>query len=72
VQKRTRVWHEDGKATWQDLVSDHGFAGGYQAVKRFGEKRSALQNEPFRSQQILLQASAVGLHLRGTVQDLCV
>jgi len=22
-------------ATWQDLVSDHGFAGGYQTVKRF-------------------------------------
>jgi hypothetical protein len=25
----------NGKAIWQDLVSDHGFAGGYQAVKRF-------------------------------------
>src|SRR5215469_15515302 len=25
----------NGKAIWQDLVSDHGFTGGYQAVKRF-------------------------------------
>src|SRR5260370_20113028 len=25
----------NGKAIWQDLASDHGFAGGYQAVKRF-------------------------------------
>jgi hypothetical protein len=25
----------NGKAIWQDLVSDHGFAGSYQAVKRF-------------------------------------
>jgi transposase len=25
----------NGKAIWQDLVSEHGFAGGYQAVKRF-------------------------------------
>jgi len=25
----------NGKAIWQDLVSDHGFAGDYQAVKRF-------------------------------------
>jgi hypothetical protein len=24
----------NGKAIWQDLVTDHGFAGGYQAVKR--------------------------------------
>jgi transposase len=28
----------NGKAIWQDLVSDHGFAGGYQAVKRFIRK----------------------------------
>jgi len=25
----------NSKAIWQNLVSDHGFAGGYQAVKRF-------------------------------------
>ena len=25
-------------AIWQDLVSDHGFAGGYEAVKRFVRK----------------------------------
>jgi len=25
-------------AIWQDLVSDHGFAGGYQTVKRFVRK----------------------------------
>jgi transposase len=40
----------NGKAIWQDLVSDHGFAGGYQAVKRFGEhnvpKRRALSSRP--------------------------
>jgi len=28
----------NGKAIWQDLVSDQGFAGGYQAVKRFVRK----------------------------------
>src|SRR6202158_1427096 len=28
----------NGKAIWQDLVSDHGFAGGYPAVKRFVSK----------------------------------
>ena len=28
----------NGKAIWQDLLSDHGFAGGYQAVKRFVRK----------------------------------
>jgi transposase len=28
----------NGKAIWQDLVSDHGFTGGYQAVKRFVRK----------------------------------
>jgi hypothetical protein len=28
----------NGKAIWQDLVSEHGFAGGYQAVKRFVRK----------------------------------
>jgi hypothetical protein len=30
----------NGKAIWQDLVSDHGFADGYQAVKRFVRKLS--------------------------------
>jgi transposase len=28
----------NSKAIWQDLVSDHGFAGNYQAVKRFVRK----------------------------------
>jgi transposase len=28
----------NGKAIWQDLVSEHGFAGSYQAVKRFVRK----------------------------------
>src|ERR1700756_1673272 len=28
----------NSKAIWQDLVSDHGFAGSYQAVKRFVRK----------------------------------
>src|SRR5207245_10162029 len=28
----------NGKAIWQDLVSDHGFGGDYQAVKRFVRK----------------------------------
>ena len=28
----------NAKAIWQDLVSDHGFAGGYQTVKRFVRK----------------------------------
>src|SRR5215475_8525154 len=28
----------NAKAIWQDLVSDHGFAGGYQSVKRFVRK----------------------------------
>jgi transposase len=33
----------NGKAIWQDLVSDHGFAGGYQAVKRFVRKLRGTQ-----------------------------
>jgi transposase len=28
----------NAKAIWQDLVDDHGFAGGYQSVKRFINK----------------------------------
>jgi|GEM_PF-1982854 len=28
----------NGKAIWQDLVSEHGFTGGYQTVKRFVQK----------------------------------
>jgi hypothetical protein len=28
----------NGKAIWQDLVSNQGFTGGYQAVKRFVRK----------------------------------
>jgi transposase len=28
----------NGKAIWQDLVSEHGFTGSYQAVKRFVQK----------------------------------
>ena len=28
----------NGKAIWQDLVSDHGFVGSYEAVKRFVRK----------------------------------
>jgi hypothetical protein len=33
----------NGKAIWQDLVSDHGFAGGYQTVKRFVRKLRGTQ-----------------------------
>ena len=34
-------------AIWQDLVSDHGFAGGYEAVKRFVRKlRGPQRPEP--------------------------
>src|SRR5215471_4239194 len=37
----------NGKAIWQDLVSEHGFTGGYQAVKRFVQKlRGPQQPEP--------------------------
>ena len=32
------VLGRNGKAIWQDLVSDHGFAGDYQMVKRFVRK----------------------------------
>jgi Mu transposase, C-terminal domain len=32
------VLGRNGKAIWQDLVSDHGFAGDYQTVKRFVRK----------------------------------
>src|SRR5437762_8371357 len=36
----------NGKAIWQDLVSDHGFAAAYQAVKRFVRKlRGAMSPE---------------------------
>jgi hypothetical protein len=31
----------NGKAIWQDLVSEHGFTGSYQAVKRFVPLSSA-------------------------------
>ena len=37
----------NGKAIWQDLVSEHGFTGGYQAVKRFVQKlRGPRRPEP--------------------------
>jgi transposase len=37
----------NGKAIWQDLVTDHGFAGDYQAVKRFVRKlRGPQRPEP--------------------------
>jgi hypothetical protein len=37
------VLERNSKAIWQDLVSDHGFTGSYQAVKRFVRKlRGAL------------------------------
>lgn len=36
----------NGKAIWQDLVSDHGFTGGYQAVKRFVRKLQPRLPEP--------------------------
>ena len=32
----------NGKAIWQDLVSDHGFAGGYQAVSLVPIQGSAM------------------------------
>jgi hypothetical protein len=31
-------------AIWQDLVSDHGFASGYQSVRRFVGKLRGLQS----------------------------
>jgi hypothetical protein len=34
----------NGKAIWQDLVSDHGFEGSYQAVKRFVRKLRGAQH----------------------------
>jgi transposase len=41
------VLGRNSKAIWQDLVSDHGFAGGYQAVKRFVRKlRGPRRPEP--------------------------
>src|SRR5262249_23247647 len=37
----------NGKAIWQDLVSEHGFTGSYQAVKRFVQKlRGPQRPEP--------------------------
>ena len=37
----------NGKAIWQDLVSEHGFSGSYQAVKRFVQKlRGPRRPEP--------------------------
>ena len=32
----------NGKAIWQDLVSDHGFSGSYQTVKRFVRKLNGI------------------------------
>jgi transposase len=36
----------NAKAIWQDLVSDHGFSGSYQAVKRFVRKIRGSEREP--------------------------
>jgi transposase len=37
----------NGKAIWQDLVSEHGFTGSYQAVKRFVQRlRGPRRQEP--------------------------
>jgi transposase len=33
--ERGLIKGRNAKAIWQDLVDDHGFAGGYQSVKRF-------------------------------------
>ena len=44
----------NGKAIWQDLVSDHGFAGSYQAVKRFVRKLRGPQ--PLEAVGIILTA----------------
>jgi transposase len=51
----------NAKAIWQDLVSDHGFAGGYQSVKRFVrrvrgvrpvEARVVIETEPGQEAQV--------------------
>jgi hypothetical protein len=36
-------------AIWQDLVSDHGFQGGYQSVRRFAYKLRGAQVRPARA-----------------------
>ena len=36
----------NAKAIWQDLVSDHGFTGGYQTVKRFVRKLRGSERPP--------------------------
>jgi transposase len=41
----------NAKAIWQDLVDDHGFAGGYQSVKRFVRK---LRGSPTREARAVI------------------
>ena len=53
----------NGKAIWQDLVSDHGFAGDYQAVKRFVRKLRRPQRPEAAS--IILTAPGEWPHLGG-------
>jgi hypothetical protein len=50
----------NGKAIWQDLVSDHGFTGGYQAVKCFVRKLRGPQR-PEAAGIILTAAGEEGL-----------
>jgi len=38
IEQGLRRRGRNGKAIWQDLVSDHGFSGSYQTVKRFVRK----------------------------------
>ena len=39
----------NARAIWQDLVSDHGFRGGYQSVRRFAYKLRGAQVPPARA-----------------------
>ena len=51
----------NGKAIWQDLVSDHGFSGSYQTVKRDSSDRKRASADD--------EIPAVHDHVSGVVLD---
>jgi len=68
----------NGKAVWQDLLSEHGFTGSYQAVKRFVQKlRGPRRPEPagiiltapgqFKA-RIVVSSSISGVSFFGIIQ----
>jgi hypothetical protein len=47
----------NARAIWQDLVSDHGFQGGYQSVRRFAYKLRGAQVPQAQARAVILTAA---------------